>query len=287
MSAELREVRIPSEDGLDLAGTLYEPADGTCRRTVLVSPAVGVWRSFYGPFASHLAGRGFRVVTYDYRGMGDSPAPEPGWETIRMQDWGEKDMAGVVSWASGEWPEPLVMVGHSAGGQLFGLCRHLDRVRGMLGIGAQSGYWRNWPRPHRWLIGTLWHLAIPGLVPLAGRFPGRPFGLGADLPPAMARQWASWGRDPAYLRGRRAPASARYFDRYRGTIVAWAVSDDLLYAPPPAVEAYLEFWPRARTEYHLIRPSDVGVEEVGHFGFFRREPGARLWDRAEEWLAGF
>lgn len=286
MSARAREIHVPAEDGLPLTGTLHEPPDSPGRRTVILSSAVGVPRGFYGSFAEYLADHGSRVITYDYRGMGGSPAPEAGWPTIRMQDWGELDMAGVIAWATGRWEDPLVMVGHSAGGQLFGLCHNASRVRGMLGVAVQSGYWRNWPLPHRWIVGLLWYLAIPCLVPLTGRLPGRASGLGADLPPAMARQWAAWGRDPDYLRGDRAPASARHFDGYEGPLLAVALTDDRLFAPPSAVRAYLEFWPRARTDYRELSPREVGVPEIGHFGFFRPEPGGRLWAPAREWLEG-
>ena len=68
------ETRIPARDGYALAATLYRPT-GAARGAVIVSSATAVPRRFYRHFAAELAGAGYTVVTYDYRGIGDS-APE-------------------------------------------------------------------------------------------------------------------------------------------------------------------------------------------------------------------
>ena len=35
----------------------------------------------------------------------------------------------------------------------------------------------------------------------------------------------------------------------------------------------------AVTERHTLTPQQLGLKRIGHFGAFRREPGARLWQR--------
>src|SRR5437588_12786038 len=94
-------LRIPALDGFELAATLYEPgtgAGGTGGTTVLISSATAVKRGYYDAYARHLAGEGFTVVTYDYRGIGGSrPARLAGFRA-RLRDWGQLDLAGVLDW---------------------------------------------------------------------------------------------------------------------------------------------------------------------------------------------
>ena len=48
-----------------------------------------------------------QVLTYDYRGMGES-RPRPLRElSVSMSEWGTKDLAGVVDWSGGGSSEDL------------------------------------------------------------------------------------------------------------------------------------------------------------------------------------
>src|SRR5690349_25166291 len=65
------DITVPATDGYPLAGTLYLPR-GTKRHAVLINSAAAVPRKLYRGFAGYLARRGCAVLTYDYRGIGDS-----------------------------------------------------------------------------------------------------------------------------------------------------------------------------------------------------------------------
>src|SRR3954468_20862539 len=67
-----RETTIVTDDGISLGATVWDPAGRPRHRVVVVASATGVLRGYYTAFASWLAGQGFAVVTFDYRGMGDS-----------------------------------------------------------------------------------------------------------------------------------------------------------------------------------------------------------------------
>lgn len=68
------EISFPATDGYVLTGTLCLPR-GTKRHAVLINSATAVPRKIYRGFASYLAHRGCAVLTYDYRGIGDSRLP--------------------------------------------------------------------------------------------------------------------------------------------------------------------------------------------------------------------
>ena len=276
-------VRIHARDGYELAGDLYAPA-GLPRAAVLVAPAMGVPRRFYGPFAAFLARQGMAALTLDYRGIaGSRRGPLRGCPAT-LREWGEQDLAGAADLLAARVPHaPLLWVGHSVGGQLLGILEDAP-VAGALLVGAQSGYWRHWSGAWRLRIFLLWHALIPGLVPLLGRLPAAVLGGGEDVPPGVAREWAEWGRRRDYVMSYAAPRGGRGFARLGAPIVGYAIADDP-FAPPAAVEALLGFYAAARTQVRVVRPADVGARAIGHFGFFRARFEPTLWREAAVFLA--
>src|SRR4051812_27336044 len=119
----LEEIRIPATDGYPLGATLYLPP-GNSSRYVLIASATGVKRSFYSRYARFLSSYGLCVITFDYRGIGNSrPATLSGFPAS-MRDWGAKDLAGTITWVRERGCTELLCVGHSAGGQVFGLAQN-------------------------------------------------------------------------------------------------------------------------------------------------------------------
>ena len=279
------QVQVPALDGYRLGARHLTPASGPARAAVVVAPAMGVHQRFYARFARHLAAQGFAVLTFDYRGIGDSAPPRLRGFPASIHTWGEQDLGGVLAWLRAAHPgAPLLMVGHSVAGQLLGFAPGADGLAGVLLVGSQSGYWGLWPsrlgRAAMWLF---WHAVVPPLSALLGRLPMRAFGQGEDLPGGVAAQWARWGRHPLYLgqlvqeRGltghARLPAPMRFV----------AVADDS-YAPPPTVEALMRHYPAARAELRVVHPHEAGARAVGHFGFFQGRFRDSLWAEAVAWL---
>jgi predicted alpha/beta hydrolase len=282
--AEEEELELIAGDGFPLVGTAYWCAADRLRRpaTVVVAPATGVPRRYYGPFARFLAQRGFDVLCFDYRGMGDSRAL---WGdaslAARMSDWGSLDLGAALEWAWQTRPgiHPLV-VGHSAGGQLVGLARSGRPLNGVLAIAAQSGNYRHWPLPWRPLLGLYWRLIVPSLVAWSGRLPAWA-GVGTDLPGGVAREWARWCLSPNYLLDHVDEAERASYSSLASPILAFSFEGDF-YAPRRAVEAWLSFFPASRRSHRHVDRAERGA--VGHFGFFRERYRETLWQEAAAWL---
>ncbi|HEX5093623.1 MAG TPA: alpha/beta fold hydrolase [Burkholderiales bacterium] len=274
-------VEFPARDGFRLAGTMFRPAAPN-RRAVLVQAATGVRQEFYGKFAAYLAARGMSVLTFDYRGIGRSRPPSLRGFRARMLDWADKDMAGALDYlARATQGARIIGVGHSFGGQVFGLVPGNERYVAAMTVGAQSGYWKHWPGAGKAGMWFLTHVLLPGVSRLNGYFPARLFGQGEDLPSGVAAEWARWCRHPEYVVG--ALDAHEAFARFTAPMRLYAVSDDS-YAPPAAVEAFMAFYPGAPKKLERLEVATLGGGPVGHFGFFRDRFADSLWRSAADWL---
>jgi predicted alpha/beta hydrolase len=276
-------LRIPALDGFELAATLYEPPAGSGAgpggTVVLINSATAVKRGYYDAYARHLAGAGFSVLTYDYRGIGGSrPRRLAGFEA-RMLDWGRSDLSGILEWIGLHLrPRKLLVVGHSVGGQIVGLTESNWRIGGLFAVASQSGWWGHWPVPARFRIAFQWYL-VPVVTRLFGYLPGA-FGTKEDLPAGVAREWARWGRRPGYLF---AEGLEEGFARFQAPLCLYSFTDDP-YAPRPAVESLLDAYTGADITHRHLTPAEVGVSEIGHFGFFRERFRDTLWQESVAWL---
>lgn len=279
-----RVERIEAGDGFRLALTLIEPVSRRPAVTCLIAPAIGASRVFYHDWARWLAERGMAVAVPDYRGIGGSRPLDLAELDARMLDLARLDLPAAADRLAARHPgSPRIYVGHSLGAQLFGLLPDPGRYRRMLMVASGSAYWRLWPAPTRWGLLGLWYVGIPVLTRLFGHFPAGLVGLGEDLPPGVARDWARWARHPAYTVDDEGRPIRRGFRAYRGRIRALSFSDDP-FAPKRAAEELLSFWERADREMLHRTPGELGLERVGHLGFFRVEAREPLWRESAAWL---
>lgn len=275
-----RPTTIPARDGFNLAATVFEPGDRANGGVVSINAATAVPRRFYAPFASFLAGRGYTVVSYDYRGIGESrPRSLRGFRAL-ARDWVLLDMAGVVDWIASELtPGRLVHVGHSFGGQTAGLLPNADRIDAMVTFSSQSGYWRLQGGSQPLQVAFHMYVTFPVLATLFGYLPWSRFAPAQDLPRGVALEWARWCRNPRYLLGDDSLPLER-FARFRAPVLAYSFDDDD-WGTARAVDAMMQVYPNLERR-HCI-PSEAGLESVGHVGFFR--VGSRsLWDEVLAWM---
>ena len=275
---------VHAPDGAELGVRVYPPNAASVviaepLGTVIIHGATAVPQTYYAKFASYLAGRGLRVVTYDYRGIGASRPNSLRKFDATMSDWAT-DARAVWTWATKLYG-PLAFIGHSFGGQLIGLADELASARGALLVGAQFGYYGHWSLPSRVKLGIMWRALVPAATSVWGYLPGE-LGLTHDLPAGVALEWAKWCRHPDYLMGHEPAARAR-LARFDVPTLFYSFADDD-FAPRGAVRSLLASLTRAPLEHRRLRPSDLGAHAVGHFGFFREAFESTLWNDAATYL---
>ncbi len=140
---QIKTITIPATDGYSLAATSFQPDSNPTETVVTINSATAVPQRYYKPFATFLAKQSYTVITYDYRGIGDSrPKSLRGFQA-QARDWALLDMAGVVDWVQATYqPQRLFHMGHSYGGQTAGLLPNGNQIDALVTFSSQSGYWR-------------------------------------------------------------------------------------------------------------------------------------------------
>lgn len=279
------DITVPAADGYPLAATLFLPR-GAKRHAVLINSATAVPRRLYRGFAGYLAKRGCAVLTYDYRGTGDSrPATSKSLVGFKasMSDWAGQDITAAVSWMRERYKTlPFAYVGHSFGGQALGLLPNNSKIERALLIAAQAGYWKLMASPERYRVYALLNFVGRPLTRMLGYMPGNA-GLGMDLPKDAFLQWSSWVMSPRYLFDDTGLDALQNFPRYQGALRALCMSDDP-WATRPAVELLCSGFTSIRPEIVTVTPAEAGAARIGHMGFFRPDQRNTLWRGAAEWL---
>ncbi len=277
----MTSVCVAATDGHPLAAHRYD-ASGAVRGSVVIAPAMAISQGFYKGFAAWLATQGFVAWTFDYRGTGESLRGSRRGAPGSLDDWHGKDYEALLQAAQALHPQrPLFALGHSFGGQCAPLLPSRRLLTGLVNIAVGSGAMRHNTRRIRRQAPLLWHVLVPLLCPLFGYFPGARIGVIGDLPTGAIRQWRRWCLDPHYLLG----AEPRARDAYA------SASYDVLGLSFPDDELLLEAGSRmlhaayARpVDYRVLAPASVGLDRIGHFGFFRPSAQAALWPLVAHWF---
>jgi predicted alpha/beta hydrolase len=285
------DIALPATDGYLLGATLFLPL-GAKRHAVLINSATAVPRKVYRGFAGYLARRGCAVLTYDYRGIGDSRQKSlVGYNQVKslvgfkasMSDWAALDVTAAVAWMRQRYKNlPLAYVGHSFGGQALGLLANNGEVARALLIAAQAAHWKLMASPERYRIYAMMNFIGTPLTRALGYAPGWG-GIGMDLPKGVFEQWTRWIMNPRYLFDEPNLATLQNFAKYQGALRALSFSDDP-WATLPAVELLCSGFTATKPDILTIAPTDVDASKIGHLGFFRPEHRDTLWRGAAEWL---
>lgn len=287
-------VTFTAGDGYALRGAVWRHALNDCARRpiVIINPATSVRARYYARFAAFLYGHGFDVLTYDYRGIGESRPPslkgfEAGWI-----DWGRLDFEAALNFVAAEFPgQPVQVVAHSVGGFLIGLAASSHRVSRVFTMGAQFAYWKDYARHKRVGMVFKWHMVMPALTKVFGYFPGQRLGWLEDTPRGVVRDWVAphprfedaWRGGAVRLGDEERQALLDRFAAMRGATLAVSLTDDE-FGTVPAIQRLLRYYRNSPVTHLHVAPEAVGQRAVGHFAFFHQRFEHSLWRIPLEWL---
>lgn len=270
-----KELKIQTSDGVQIAARLYSAANPS--RVVIINSATAVLQGIYTKFATYLASEGATVITYDYRGIGESKYRSLKEETASMADWALQDAQAILNFVERNFPQlPISVVGHSFGGQCIGILDGIERVDKILFVGAQVGYWKNFPVRSWPFLLMMWHVLFPLLIKIIGYFPSARLGMGENLPRNVAWQWRTWCLQPDYLFNEVGTALPNNYGKVKAQGTVFFISDDT-YAPEKAIRKLLPRYPKMTFTEHHFTPEQLGVKSIGHFGVFRSQFAPSIW----------
>lgn len=274
------EKTVRAADGYPVAMTLF-PGASEAAPLLIVSNASGVPQGFYRRFALYAQQAGFNVVTFDYRGIGQSaPATLVNFPAT-MLDWGQLDFRAVLE--SVATPRrPALVVAHSFGGYALGLADRPQLLAAAYLFGVGAGWHGYMPRMEGLKVWTMWNLGFPLLTRWKGYAPWKLLGIGEDIPLGVHRQWRRWCSYRHFFFDDRQlqPQLGEVFARLRLPITALNATDDL-WAMPAARDALLPGYANAMITSRNVDPQPFGG--LGHMGYFRQK-AQPLWTEALHWL---
>jgi predicted alpha/beta hydrolase len=263
-------VEITCSDDEYLSGHFFRAGGAADGLPVLMCTATGVKQHFYLRFARWLAQQGHDVLVFDYRGVGLSLRGKLNQNKATLADWGQKDQVAALEWLlQRSRATQVVLLGHSAGGQMLGLMpnhRHIERV---VGVATSTGWFKVMRPAFRFKA----RLGLGCLIPLAIKFigyaPTSKIGLGENLPAGVAQQWGQWCEAGGYATNatRGQPELDFHADIRQPFTVFYASDDDI--ATTATVADLMSTYPNAIKQAIMVKPGQVGLKSLGHMDWFR------------------
>ena len=278
------KTNVLTSDHYSIAMTFYEPELNSAfnppfKGSILIAPAMGVSQEFYAPLANWLATQGFRVASFDYRGMGRSKHEPLSELKANLFDWMKLDASAALNaLMQRAGAGDIFWVGHSLGGQIFAFVDHHEKIKKMITFTSGSGYWLTNALSLRWRVWFLWFVVVPITVPIFGYFPGKRLRMVGDLPADVMWQWRRWCLNRNYSVGAEPKWVEEVYASVKVPITAISFTDDELMSQQ-SIDDLHAFYIHANQKMLRVKPSDYGLSKIGHFGFFRERMKESLWKK--------
>lgn len=266
---------IKTDDKVSINATLFK-GEKKSPHLIIMGPATGAPQYYYKDFAVYASKyRDFDVITFDYRGIGKSLKVPLKECKATMSDWGESDLKAVIDWSDKKYNK-IFLLGHSVSGQLFPKAKNHQRINAAYFVGSQSAYFGHWRGLFLLQVFVFWFISLPLTSRIYGYMPGWAMWGKVPLPKRVALEWRKWGTHPkGVLQG-----DKKMTDRFASVKIPLHfvnIMDDRLLAPAAATHALMHCYKNAVTSYQYIKPKDLGLEKIGHFGFFKSRFQKKLW----------
>ena len=247
--------KIETKNGQELSATFYFP-DGEMKAAVLIVPAMGVTQKYYASFASWLSTQGYLVATFDYAGIGLSLSGNLRDTSVSITDWAKFDCTAMINAVSTQGEgKALYWIGHSLGGQIFGMvpdCRFITKV---INIAGGSGYWFESAFSLKWRAWWLWYIVAPLATRVYGYFPGKRLRKVGDLPGKVMMQWRRWCLNPQYLVGAEGPEIRNKYRAVVTPISSFSFTDDE-FMSKNSIDSFNSFFVRSQMKTIRITPEE-------------------------------
>lgn len=268
---------ITCADSYSLTARFYQAKQSTHRLPILVCPATGITQGFYHHFIEWLAQQGSDVLVFDFRGIGESLHGPLRQSKASIQDWGQLDIpAAIETLLNKTGKQQVILLGHSAGGQLLGIVPNYKKVAQVIAISGSTGHVKGLKGRTKRMAPVMFKMIFPVSSLVKGYGATKFLGMGENLPKNVAKQWAEFCSKPGYVMN---AIGKTIFEDYHNEIqcpitVYWSSDDEI--ATEANVKDLLRLYPKASTEMIELKPKDTGHKAIGHMLMFKKSH-QNLW----------
>ena len=278
-------LEISCKDGYSLSGRFYTTALSKQKKyPVLICPATGITQHFYQDFAQWLTTQGYDVLSFDFRGIGRSLHGPLKDSQASIVNWGQLDIpAAIDALLCKSQADQVLLLGHSAGGQLLGITPNHQKVAKLIAVSGSTGHIKGLTGKTKILAPIMFKLIFPLARITAGYGPTQAIGMGENLPKDVAKQWAQFCSQPGYAIN---AIGKTVFEDYHAKVncpisVLWSSDDEI--ATRRNVKDLLRLYPNAKTEMIELKPQSYQHKAIGHMLMFKKSHH-NLWPTIEQQL---
>lgn len=265
----MQELFLKTSDQYSIAVKIFEPQTPN-GKLLLINSATGVKQQIYFSFAKYFAENGFTVITYDYRGIGESkPSKMKGFKAS-MRIWGTEDFKTVTDFIKNNYSDHRKFcLGHSVGALILGMNRDADIFEKFIFVTTQDAYVGNLTLKVK-IAGILgFGIAVPFTTELFGYFPAHRFGLGESLPKGVAYDWRTLILNKK--------STSRLYEKIekdyskeltQETFIIYA-EDDPWVTRKGMGNLMNKVYPNLKKTFRKVLVSESPKKEIGHVNFFR------------------
>lgn len=286
--SEIKSLTISCVDGYALSAQFY-PSEAPQKKPfpILICPATGIVKGFYHHFATWLQQQGYEVMVFDFRGIGASLHEPLRSSKASIVQWGQRDIpAAIDALLEQTHAEKVIILGHSAGGQLLGIVSNYAKVHKVIAVSGSTGHVKGLTGRTGLLAPLMFNVIFPIGRYTVGYGPTNKIGMGENLPKDVAREWAQFCSKPGYVInaiGKQIDPTQDYHADIQCPITAiWATDDEI--ATEANVKDLIRLYPNAPTQMVALDPKQYGHKTIGHMLMFKRSH-QNLWSVIESEIA--
>jgi len=285
-------IDIRTSDGWSLRADVHEPGGAPVGVAVLGHAMMARRSEFERPrgagVASMLVTRGWRVVSFDFRGHGDSGPLARDGASYGYDDFVARDLPAVHEFARSRMrrKKPVVLVGHSLGGHVGLAAQGMGLVAfdGIVGVGANVWLRDLEPSRARWAVKRGALAAIVAVSRRVGRFPARLLRMGSDDESrAYFEDFDRFARTGAWTSADGSVDYLAALGAVRAPVLQLVSDGDRIECVP---ECGVRFVARCGGGHEVIRVSggDDGGPPPDHMGLVTSGRIASAWEHVEAWM---
>ncbi len=274
---DIKDVELTADNGKPVYATFFCPKEEV-KAAVVIAPALGVDKIFYQDFALWLASYGYLVTTFDYSSMGSADKVHYKESDTTITDWAVFDCKKILEQVSIEIKDKdIYWIGHSLGGQITAMIPNIGLVSKVITVASGSGYWRKNAAALKYKVWFLWYFVAPVSLKVLGYFPGKRLGMVGNLPFGVMKQWRAWCLHPHYLLGIENQAVQMAYQLFNKPMTSISFTDDQLMSAEN-INSLHGFFSDISPKMIRISAEQLNIENIGHFGFFKKKFKSALWE---------